>query len=676
MTRVQTAARIRDSLKTVLIAVALLSLLGALARTSSSASDETSSSLSFFHTAGRNIVSDSTSEKVTFRGVNLNGLEFGTFFDNPYPGVAGTNYFTQSQHLDEIGAQGFNVVRVPFEWARLVAGWRPADPLPTTLDETYLGFLDEVVREARAQQIYAILDMHDFLKYWSGRSSQICVSTSPEHQQLLARTWELLADHFRDEPAVLGYDIVNEPVRQEAGEPCDSCNWHAIAQSVVDAIRTVDTNHIIFVEGPNYSLASDWPIENGKAAFITDTIAPPRIVYSPHVFFDFGNDSRYDSPGEETGPVGQWQYYVRDRLMPVIDWSMNNNAPIFIGETNVPCTTVWADVLDHAFRNFFEPLHLSVAAWHYIDTAHCPIEDCPLNLLACTEEHQLNVLEQYPGGAYQEMGDFIPTPSDSLVYTDDLVNPWTDGSWGNVDVEWCADPPVPMGSCSIRVQFQDNYDGVKFIHHHGLDTRRFTTLQFWIYLTGTGQQDFKVLTTAPRSDCDPGADPEYPSYPDRPTLGEFLPSRSTGQWHQVEIPLERTVDPDEPTVNGIAFQNMGTSQATLYLDHIRVIVNAPPADVAITGPITGLVDTSYTFTATVKPITTTQPITYVWQATGRSPATHTCGLSDTAMFTWSMTGTQAITTTAMNANGTATGTHTITILHACRIYLPAVLRNY
>ena len=47
-------------------------------------------SLQYFHTAGRDIVSDTTGEKFVFRGVNLNGLEFGAFFDNPYPGVEGT----------------------------------------------------------------------------------------------------------------------------------------------------------------------------------------------------------------------------------------------------------------------------------------------------------------------------------------------------------------------------------------------------------------------------------------------------------------------------------------------------------------------------------------------------------------------------------------------------------
>ena len=372
----------------------------------------------FFHTEGRDIVADSTGDKVAFRGVNLNGLEFGTLFNNrpanPYPGVLGTHYF-QPRREDFVAVKnyGFNLVRVPFEWARLVPGWQPPT-LPTALNQDYLGLLDQVVNLAAEQQIYVVLDMHDFLKYWCGPACptklQECVDdTDPTHpyQRLLERTWKLLAAHFRENRAVLGYDIMNEPERFGQGA-CRSDNWHAIAQAVVEAIRTEDTKHLIFVEGLNFSLASHWPVENGKQPFIVDRVnsmvpvTPPRIVYSPHVFFDFNNFSLYNDPNEQTGPIGQWQYYVRDRLLPVIDWSKDNNVPIYFGEMGVPCTAAWAQVLDYALINFVEPLRLSVTAWHYTDPdpQRCPLSQCPLNLAACEAKHQLEVLRKYPGGVY------------------------------------------------------------------------------------------------------------------------------------------------------------------------------------------------------------------------------------------------------------------------------------
>ncbi|HTP07927.1 MAG TPA: plastocyanin/azurin family copper-binding protein [Anaerolineae bacterium] len=102
----------------------------------------------------------------------------------------------------------------------------------------------------------------------------------------------------------------------------------------------------------------------------------------------------------------------------------------------------------------------------------------------------------------------------------------------------------------------------------------------------------------------------------------------------------------------------------------------PPAVVSIDGPIEGAIDTAYTFTATVSPITATLPITYSWQADGQSPITHIGGdLSDTVVFTWTLgtTGTQLITATATNEGGTAIGTHYI-IFNAVRVYLPLIMR--
>ena len=93
------------------------------------------------------------------------------------------------------------------------------------------------------------------------------------------------------------------------------------------------------------------------------------------------------------------------------------------------------------------------------------------------------------------------------------------------------------------------------------------------------------------------------------------------------------------------------------------ILIQPPVgvtDVTINGPTYGLLHADHTFTATVSPITATTPITYVWQATGQSPITHTGGLSDAVTFSWTVSGTQTITVTASNSGGVVTSTHVIT----------------
>ena len=102
-------------------------------------------------------------------------------------------------------------------------------------------------------------------------------------------------------------------------------------------------------------------------------------------------------------------------------------------------------------------------------------------------------------------------------------------------------------------------------------------------------------------------------------------------------------------------------------------VPTPPVTVTITGPTQGRIATAYAFTATVRPTSTAQPLTYTWQASDQAVVTHTNGLSDTAVFTWAAGGTKTITATVANGGGSETGMRTIR-LSGYRLYLPLILR--
>ena len=101
-------------------------------------------------------------------------------------------------------------------------------------------------------------------------------------------------------------------------------------------------------------------------------------------------------------------------------------------------------------------------------------------------------------------------------------------------------------------------------------------------------------------------------------------------------------------------------------------VGFPPVNLDIAGPDSGLIDTTYHFTATTAPISATIPLTYVWQATGQTPVTHTVGLTDTAGYNWGVSGAKHITVTVRNDFGAITKTHSITL--SSYLYLPAILK--
>jgi len=125
-----------------------------------------------------------------------------------------------------------------------------------------------------------------------------------------------------------------------------------------------------------------------------------------------------------------------------------------------------------------------------------------------------------------------------------------------------------------------------------------------------------------------------------------------------------------PTLNGASFWPVTrtvtiTSADVSGQDFTGVIT---PTGVTITGPLTGAVGTVYTFTAAIRPVTTTMPITYTWApepVVGQGMAV--------AVYWWTWPGTQTLTVTVANAGGAAMATHAIELKSP--VFLPLVLRK-
>jgi hypothetical protein len=170
-----------------------------------------------------------------------------------------------------------------------------------------------------------------------------------------------------------------------------------------------------------------------------------------------------------------------------------------------------------------------------------------------------------------------------LIYSGGRINPWDAGSGffdePTVTIDLCSSTVKFDGLCSFSVLFDKaDFSAVKLAHHNGIDTRLYETLRFYISLTGSGNQNFKVFTTSPRSDCDFGPEPVYPpTYELQPELKKFLPFPSaTAVWQKVDISLREIVDPMEPIMNGFAFQNMGGVQELFYLNYISLVSRRSP----------------------------------------------------------------------------------------------------
>jgi len=114
-----------------------------------------------------------------------------------------------------------------------------------------------------------------------------------------------------------------------------------------------------------------------------------------------------------------------------------------------------------------------------------------------------------------------------------------------------------------------------------------------------------------------------------------------------------------------------------YSDTWLYALPVPASRVSISGPNVGQAGTSYVFTATVSPVTTTLPLTYTWEATGQETVSHAGDLVDRVSYTWTTGGRKAITITAGNAAGSVVIAGEVWIEEppVRLIYLPLVLRG-
>lgn len=134
-------------------------------------------------------------------------------------------------------------------------------------------YVTQNIQWAKNQNLYLILDMHfapgetlsDKSGLWSGSANK----------QDLIDLWSGISSRVKDEPTVLGYDILNEP------SPNVVADWYTLAQDIVDEIRSNNDQHIVIVEEP---LTSRW-LDDNFATFtkLTDN----NVLYSFHFYDPF-----------------------------------------------------------------------------------------------------------------------------------------------------------------------------------------------------------------------------------------------------------------------------------------------------------------------------------------------------------------------------------------------------
>src|SRR6266545_740586 len=75
---------------------------------------------------------------------------------------------------------------------------------------------------------------------------------SAESQELTVNIWRKIAARYRDEPTVVGYELLNEPISNSFDTAYLNPKLEPLYRKIVTGIREVDKNHIIFLGGAQW----------------------------------------------------------------------------------------------------------------------------------------------------------------------------------------------------------------------------------------------------------------------------------------------------------------------------------------------------------------------------------------------------------------------------------------
>lgn len=255
-------------------------------------------------------------------------------------------------HADQLLESWRQNFITPADFARLKADGANCVRLPFTVDlESEPGglfrWLDIAVAGAKAQGIYVVLDLHGAPgrqgpEHHTGQEGVNLFFKDARYRAQTAGWWARIAAHFKNEPAVAGYDLLNEPV-----SAANAATLHFVSNQLYRAVRAADPNHIVIIED-GYKNPDQMP--DPKVMGWTN------VVYSFHSYkFDAKNADDYDSH------LKDWVMAQSKKVQDA--WQV----PVYIGEWNLePHGT------PEKFRQYvqtFEAGNLSWSLWTWKTTS-------------------------------------------------------------------------------------------------------------------------------------------------------------------------------------------------------------------------------------------------------------------------------------------------------------------
>jgi endoglucanase len=239
------------------------------------------------------------------------------FFESKFRDI----YITKAD-FKVISSWGGNCVRLPFHYEFF-------ETSPYKYSKESLAFVEKILSWADEYNLKIILDLHaacgsQNCDWHSDSSGKALLWENEKYRDRTYSLWEYLASNLKDEKALYGYDILNEPViSQDKLSTLKKFYGHA-----VKAIRRSDKKNKIFLEGNNWAQQIDF-----LADILSENVSISIHTYQPLNFtFNFIRGCRYPGKIDNTS----WdKSRIAKGLKPYKEFSEKNNCDVLVGEFGV-----------------------------------------------------------------------------------------------------------------------------------------------------------------------------------------------------------------------------------------------------------------------------------------------------------------------------------------------------
>ncbi|KAI0031096.1 glycoside hydrolase [Vararia minispora EC-137] len=292
--------------------------------------------MSYIRVSGTKLV-DGNGQEIILRGAGLGGWMNMENFISGYPGcefqirealadAVGKEkselffdkfleYFFQDADAAYFKSLGLNCIRIAFNYRHF-----EDDMNPRVLKPEGFKHLDRVIDLCAKHDIYTVLDLHTAP---GGQNTDWHADAGTHianfwiHKDFQDRTvwlWEQLAEHYKDNTWIAGYNVLNEPT--------DARHTRLVAfyDRLYVAVRAIDPHHTIFLDGNTF--ASDFSYF-GEAWRQWDNTA-----YSIHDYSLFG----FPAAPEEYKGTEMQRHRLRRSYEKKREWMDQNKLCVWNGE--------------------------------------------------------------------------------------------------------------------------------------------------------------------------------------------------------------------------------------------------------------------------------------------------------------------------------------------------------